>query len=33
VSWLLEHQRRAIGIGVVAVLALTGLALLVGPPA
>ncbi|KRF35448.1 hypothetical protein ASG94_12580 [Nocardioides sp. Soil805] len=33
VSWLLEHQRRAVGIGVVAVLALTGLALLVGPPA
>lgn len=33
VWWLLEHQRRAVGIGVVAVLALTGLALLVGPPA
>jgi integral membrane protein len=33
VWWLLEHQRRALGIGVVAVLALTGLALLVGPPA
>lgn len=33
VAWLLEHQRRAVGIGVVAVLALTGLALLVGPPA
>jgi integral membrane protein len=33
VSWLLEHQRRALGIGVVAVLALTGVALLVGPPA
>ena len=33
VCWLLEHQRRAVGIGVVAVLALTGLALLVGPPA
>ena len=33
VWWLLEHQRRAIAIGVVAVLALTGLALVVGPPA
>jgi integral membrane protein len=33
VCWLLEHQRRALGIGVVAVLALTGLALVVGPPA
>lgn len=33
VWWLLEHQRRALGIGVVAVLGLTGLALLVGPPA
>ncbi len=33
VCWLLEHQRRAVGLGVVAVLALTGLALLVGPPA
>jgi integral membrane protein len=33
VGWLLEHQRRAVGIGVVAVLALTGIALLVGPPA
>jgi integral membrane protein len=33
VWWLLEHQRRALAIGVVAVLALTGLALVVGPPA
>jgi hypothetical protein len=33
VCWLLRHHRQAIAGFVVAVAALTGLALLVGPPA
>ena len=32
VEWLLRHPLRGIGVGFVAVMALTGLALMVGPP-
>lgn len=32
IAWLLRNPLRGIGVGVVAVMALTGVALLVGPP-
>ncbi|HWI43242.1 MAG TPA: DUF3817 domain-containing protein [Nocardioides sp.] len=32
IAWLLRHPLRGVGVGVVTVMALTGLALMVGPP-